>query len=441
VEREEHQATKSGPQNVTKNLLEAKQFSRAYWRPPNLVAAHDSLRPLVATALPTPTVSQIFLAALRLGCTSFGGPVAHLAFFRRDYVERRGWISERDYADIVALCQFLPGPASSQTGFGLGYQWRGWAGGLAAWAGFTLPSAALMTALALNTDRLTAWLGSGWLHGLKLAAVAIVAHAVIAMWRAHAPDAPRSALVVLAAAALGFAPFAWLPPLVIALGAGITWRWLPGAQNTAATGERSVGAAAWRRAGGLLALVVALLVVLPAIHRATGHPGLELADRCYRAGALVFGGGHVVLPLLEREFVGPGAVSADQFLAGYGAAQAMPGPLFTFAAFLGGSTHGIAGAAWATAWIFLPGLLLVAAALPVWQAGRSSPSAQAALRGANAAVVGLLLAALIGPVAGAALHGGPDVAVAAGAWAVVQFTRCQAWIVVLACAVLGGLLG
>ncbi len=387
-----------------------------------------------------PTVSQIFLAALRLGCTAFGGPVAHLAFFRRDYVERRGWVSERDYADLVALCQFLPGPASSQTGFGLGYLWRGWAGGLAAWAGFTLPSAVLMTALALSTDRLTAWLGSGWLHGLKLAAVAIVAHAVIAMWRALAPDVARSALVLLAAAALWFAPFAWLQPLVIALGAGVAWRWWPVAPSVEARRADATPAVRWRQSLGLLALVVALLVALPTVARVTSSAGIELADRCYRAGALVFGGGHVVLPLLEREFVGPGAVSAEQFLAGYGAAQALPGPLFTFAAFLGGTTHGVAGAAWATGWVFLPGLLLVAAALPWWRTLRFDPRAQAALRGANAAVVGLLLAALIGPVAGAALRGGPDVAVAVGAWVVVQFTRCPAWVVVLACAALGGVL-
>lgn len=386
-----------------------------------------------------PTVPQIFRAALRLGCTSFGGPVAHLAHFRRDYVERRGWIDERHYADLVALCQFLPGPASSQTGFGLGYLWRGWAGGLAAWLGFTLPSAALMLAFALGAGKLGALLGPGWLHGLKLAAVAVVAQAVLAMWRSLAPDAPRSALAAGAAAALLMWPATWLQVAVISAGAllGLTL-FRQGSTVGLHPGIIGVPPPALRVSAVLLLIFTGLLLVLPPFR---SSPFLALADKCYHAGALVFGGGHVVLPLLERGFLGPGALSADQFLAGYGAAQALPGPLFAFAAFLGASTHGVAGGVWATLWIFLPGLLLVAAALPLWQTLRAEPRAEAAMRGANATVVGLLLAALVHPIGTAALAGWRDVALAGGAFAVLQFTRCPAWTVVLACSGAAALLG
>lgn len=389
---------------------------------------------------PPPTVPQIFLAALRLGCTSFGGPAAHVAYFRRDYVERRRWIDEPHYADLVALCQFLPGPASSQTGFGLGYLWRGWAGGLAAWLGFTLPSAALMTAFALGAGPLTARLGTGWLHGLKLAAVAVVAQAVLAMWRTLAPDRSRSALVLAAAAALLLLPLAWMQIAVIGAGAAVGAVLFPrGAPRAPAPPPPA--APPYRAAAVLLALFLGLLVAFPAMRRlAPSSPLLALAAHCYGAGALVFGGGHVVLPLLERAFVAPGGLTAEQFLAGYGAAQAMPGPLFTFAAFLGGTTHGVAGAAWATLWIFLPGLLLVAAVLPFWRTLRTDPRAQAALRGANAAVVGLLLAALIRPIGAAALTDARSAALAAGAFAALLVPRVPVWAVVAACAAAGFLM-
>jgi len=392
---------------------------------------------------PAPTVPQIFLAALRLGCTSFGGPVAHLAYFRRDYVERRRWIDEAHYADLVALCQFLPGPASSQTGFGLGYLWRGWAGGLAAWIGFTLPSAVLMTVFALGAGKLSALLGTGWLHGLKLAAVAVVAQAVLAMWRHLAADGPRSALVVASAAALLALPLAWMQFAVLAVGAAIGVSLFP--RRSAEERTRHGAPATFpplRTAAVLLAAFLALLVALPAIVRlAPDSAALALADKCYRAGALVFGGGHVVLPLLQREFVAPGGVTAEQFLAGYGVAQAVPGPLFSFAAFLGASTHGVAGAAWATLWIFLPGLLLVAAALPFWQKLRADPRAQAALRGAKAAVVGLLLAALIHPVSAAALVDARSAALALAAFGALHVPRVPAWAAVLACAIAAQLIG
>ncbi len=392
---------------------------------------------------PAPTVPQIFLAALRLGCTSFGGPIAHLAYFRRDYVERRGWISETDYAELIALCQFLPGPASSQTGFGLGYQLRGWAGGVAAWAGFTLPSAGLMIGFALGLERLGPG-STGWLHGLKLAAAAVVAQAVFAMWRALAGDALRSLLVLSSAAALLLLPMAGTQIAVIAAGAlaGLAL-FRPASHAAPAAGaacpaapSRSVPSSAWLAFGAF----AVLLVALPATLRITQGWPVAAADVFYRAGALVFGGGHVVLPLLERELVAPGGLTADQFLAGYGAAQAVPGPLFTFAGYLGAARHGVAGGVWAIIWMFLPGLLLVAAALPLWQRLRHDARALAAMRGANAVVVGVLLAALITPVGRAALVDWPSGAVAVGAFAALQFARVPSWAVVLACAALGAVL-
>ncbi len=396
----------------------------------------------VATPPTTPTVPQIFLAALRLGCTSFGGPIAHLAYFRRDYVERRRWIDEQHYADLVALCQFLPGPASSQTGFGLGYLWRGWPGGLAAWLGFTLPSAALMIAFALGAGKLSALLGIGWLHGLKLAAVAVVAQAVLAMWRSLAARWDSSLIVGLTAGTLVAAPLAGVQVAMIGFGAIFGFRYFRGLPRpTVRHGPEVATPRPLARSFVLLALFCTLLVALPALLRNTQNsPLLALADQCYRAGSLVFGGGHVVLPLLEREFVAPGGLTPEQFLAGYGAAQALPGPLFAFATFLGASTHGVAGGMWATLWIFLPGLLLVAAVLPFWQTLRTDPRAQAALRGANAAVVGLLLAALIHPIGTAALGDWRDVALAAAAFAALLVPRVPAWAVVAACATAGFLM-
>jgi len=379
-----------------------------------------------------PTLAQLFFAALRLGCTSFGGPIAHLAYFRREYVEQRRWITAEDYAELVALCQFLPGPASSQTGFGVGYRLRGWAGGIAAWLGFTLPSAVLMIAVALGLARLGDLSGTAWLHGLKLAAVAVVAHAVLALWRAHAADVPRTLLALAVAAALVVLPGPWLQVALLTLGALVGSRWLRPTTYTAPPLPSSRTSLA--RPIALLVVVLALLALLPAWSHATGNPWAELAHACYQAGALVFGGGHVVLPLLERALVAPGELSSDQFLAGYGAVQAMPGPLFTFAGYLGALQLGVAGGVWALAWIFLPGLLLVPAALPVWQRLRPHAGAQGALRGATAAVVGLLLAALIDPVAAPAWRDFGSGAIALAAFALLQFSRVPAWAVVLGCA-------
>ncbi|MBX3464139.1 MAG: chromate efflux transporter [Planctomycetes bacterium] len=395
-----------------------------------------------------PSVAEIFLVALRLGCTAFGGPVAHLAYFRAEYVVRRRWLDEAHYADLVALCQFLPGPASSQAGFGIGFTLRGWAGGLAAWLGFTLPAAALMLGFAYGVMSLDDLAGAGWLRGLKVAAVAVVAHAVWTMWRLLCPDPARSVLAGLCAALLLLLPFAWTQLAVIAAGAAFGWLGrkpvLPA--NGANPEERNAVESAPARPPGhvatiCLALFFALLLVLPALARRTNLPALDVLDRFYRAGAMVFGGGHVVLPLLEREVVTPGWVSHDMFLAGYGAAQAVPGPLFTFSAYLGAVTNhgpdGVAGGLWALAAIFLPALLLVAGTLRSWHGLRRRPGAQAALRGANAAVVGLLLAALFHPVGTAGISDGRTALVAAAGLAGLLTGRVPGWALAGACALLG----
>ncbi len=395
---------------------------------------------------PRPTLSALFLAALRLGCTSFGGPIAHLAYFREEYVQRRRWLDDAQYADLVALCQFLPGPASSQVGFGVGYAQRGLTGGLASWLGFTLPSALLMIGFALGVTALGDVSGAGWLKGLKAAAVAVVAQAVWLMARSLCPDWPRRLLALAAAALVLALPAAWSQLAAIAGGALIGWLWLGADRKAAAHPATNDGA----RASGsmpigrvLLGTFGLMLVGLPLLASVTHQPLVEIFDRFYRVGALVFGGGHVVLPLLEREVVAPGWLTHDQFLAGYGAAQALPGPLFTFSAYLGAiMTHGpggIAGGAWALLAVFLPALLLVAGALPFWQTLRHQAVATAALRGANAAVVGVLLAALIKPIGTAGVVNIGTAAIAAAALAAL-LGKIPAWLVVASAAALGSLL-
>ena len=401
----------------------------------------------MAAMLPRPSLLEIFLVALRLGCTSFGGPVAHLAYFRKEYVERRGWLDEEHYADLVALGQFLPGPASSQVGFGVGYLQRGLPGGLAAWLGFTLPSAVLMIAFAYGVGALGDLSAAGWLKGLKAAAVAVVAQAVWQMWRNLCPDLPRSLLAGAAAGVLIVVPQAWSQVAVIAAGAIIGWAWLRvgpplvgGPQAASPTGPAPSAGPTF---GAIcLLLFVVLLLGLPALVRITNNPLLEVADKFYRTGALVFGGGHVVLPLLEREVVAPGLVTPDQFLAGYGAAQAVPGPLFTFAAYLGTvMLGGGAGGLWALGAIFLPALLVMAGAMPFWERLRRRNDAQAALRGANAAVVGVLLAALYHPVGTSGLTDSRSTALAVAAFVLLQVARLPAWAVVLLAAAAGSALG
>ncbi len=388
-----------------------------------------------------PTYAELFLAALRLGCTSFGGPVAHLGYFHREYVEKRRWLDEEQYADLVALCQFLPGPASSQVGFGLGYLKRGLTGGLLAWLGFTGPSAILMIGFAYGVTSLGQLGHVGWLRGLKVAAVAVVAQAVVAMWRSLCPDLRRSLVALVTAALLLLVPAAWSQVAVIVLG-GLVGYFLLRETGPVRRGLDS-GGPALPLSSGLpwLAVFFVLLIALPVLTRFVHFDWLQVADKFYRVGALVFGGGHVVLPLLEREVVAPGWLTHDQFLAGYGAAQAVPGPLFTFAAYLGAVMRvgpgGWLGGSWALLCVFLPALVIVLGALPYWQKLRSVPGARAALSGANAAVVGALLAALIDPVAITGLETGWHAALAGGAFVVLLLTKTPAWLVVAASALLG----
>jgi len=386
-----------------------------------------------------PSLPEIFLAALRLGCTSFGGPVAHLGYFHKEYVERRRWLDDAHYADLVALCQFLPGPASSQVGFGVGWLQRGLTGGLAAWVGFTLPSAVLMTAFALGISRLGTLGTAGWLQGLKTAAVAVVAQAVWSMAVKLCPDRPRATLALGAAVALLLMPTAWSQVAVIALGAGLGWWWFrAGADDAVAPAPAPMS----RRTGALwLAAFFILLAGLPVLAGVSGNSWLVIFDRFYRVGSLVFGGGHVILPLLEREVVAPGWLTHDQFLAGYGAAQALPGPLFTLCAYLGALLRvgpgGWLGAMWAVVAIFVPSILLVAGTLPFWQTLRSRPGAQAALRGANATVVGVLLAALYNPVWSAGITGVRSLSLALAVFAALQVWKLPPWVVIIAAAGLG----
>jgi chromate transporter len=370
--------------------------------------------------------------ATRLGLTSFGGPVAHLGYFRDEYVVRRRWVDEAQYADLVALCQFLPGPASSQVGMALGITRAGLLGGLAAWIGFTLPSALALVAFAYGVQ--TVGVGdAGWLHGLKVVAVAVVAQAVWGMARTLAADRARASLAIVAAGVVLAAPTAAAQVLVIVLAGLAGWWLLPAAGITPATTMR-VPVSRGLAVTSLGAFAV-LLIGLPLLARAVPVQAVQVADSFYRAGSLVFGGGHVVLPLLQAEVVPPGWVTSEEFVAGYGAAQAVPGPLFTFAAYLGavmpGTPTGWAGAGLALVAVFLPSFLLVVGALPFWDLLRYRPSFQSALRGINAAVVGLLLAALYDPVWNSAIHGRADLVLALAAFGLLMFWRLPPWLVVV----------
>jgi chromate transporter len=337
---------------------------------------------------------EVFATFLKLGLTSFGGPVAHIGYFREEIVVRRGWLDDAAFTDLVALCQFLPGPASSQVAFSLGLIRARYWGALAAWAGFMLPSAVLMTAFAYGVAEFAGPIGSGVVRGLKLVAVAIVAQAVWGMAATLCSDRPRASIACVAAVILLFSNTSIAQIGVILLG-GVAGFWL--CRTSAPMAERPLAIPVSRRAGILiLAVFFGLLALLPAL--GTRFQTIELFDAFYRSGALVFGGGHVVLPLLSKAFVTPGWVSQDSFLAGYGAAQAVPGPLFTFAAYLGAvgkpSPHGIAGAVLGIVGIFLPGILILLGTLPFWDTVRQRVGSQAVMRGVNAAVVGLLGAAL-----------------------------------------------
>lgn len=384
---------------------------------------------------------EVFLAFLKLGLTSFGGPIAHLGYFHDEFVTRRRWISAAGYAELVALCQFLPGPASSQVGFALGLMRAGPLGALAAWTAFTLPSAILLVLFAFAAAALDGPLALGVLHGLKLVAVAIVAQAVFGMSRSLTPDRERAAIAVVSlfVAVLAGGALGQLGAIIFGALAGL---WLCRKTAPAATGELNPGLS--RRAGlAALALFAILLLGLPLLS-GLGQ-GFALFDGFYRAGALVFGGGHVVLPLLEAETIARGIVTPDAFLAGYGAAQAVPGPLFTFAAYLGAVSsvppNSIAGAALALVAIFIPGLLLLIGVLPFWSRLRQWPQAQWAISGANAAVVGLLAAALYDPVFISAVLTPLDFAMAAAGFVALMAWKAPSWVVVLALALAGGAVG
>lgn len=393
------------------------------------------------------------MAFLKLGLTSFGGPVAHLGYFRDEFVSRRGWFDDKAYGDLVALCQFLPGPASSQVGFAIGLLRAGPLGAAAAWAGFTLPSAIFMLAIALGAAALDSPLAVGVLHGLKLVAVAVVAQAVLGMAKSLTPDRERAGIAVLAVAAMVLfgGVFGQVGGILVGGALGL-WLCRDDRRVDVSDAEMPVS-----RTVGLVALAVFVgLLVLTPLLAGLGQ-GFALFEAFYRAGALVFGGGHVVLPLLEAGTVGQGWLTQDSFLAGYGAAQAMPGPLFTFAAYLGAAgapaPNGALGAAIALIAVFLPGLLIVLAALPFWHGLRArtavpfwhglraNPAAQAAMRGANAAVVGILALALYDPVFKSAVLSPLDFALAlAGFVALVSWKVSPIWVVV-ALAAAGGVIG
>ena len=379
---------------------------------------------------------DILKAATKLGLTSFGGPVAHLGYFRQEYVQKRGWLDERSYADLVALCQFLPGPASSQVGIGIGLLRGGLPGALLAWLGFTLPSAAALTVFAYL---LQSWsLQGAWLHGLKLAAVAIVAQAVLGMGRSLAPDRTRASIALMTATLMLLWSSAWAQLLLIAAAGAAGLILYRRTEAPELKMEESQPPLSRKLGAVFLAVFFTLLLLLPLLRsQFPASWSLALFDGFYRSGALVFGGGHVVLPLLQQEVVPSGAVSPDQFLAGYGAAQAVPGPLFTFAAYLGAVIHGWAGAAVATAAIFAPAFLLTLGALPFWHTLRHQPKVQRALRGINAAVVGILLAALYDPVWTSAVRTPADFGLALLLFGALVFWKLPPWLVVIAAALCG----
>jgi chromate transporter len=382
---------------------------------------------------------EVFRVFLKLGLSSFGGPIAHLGYFRDEFVVSRRWLSEPTFVDLVALCQFLPGPASSQTGFAIGLVRAGYGGALAAWAGFTLPSAILMVLFAFGAGALSGPVGAGLLHGLKLVAVAIVAQAVWGMARSLCPDRERASIATVSALIILWSTFSLAQIGAIVLG-GLLGLWL--CRQAPPPTEGHIAIPVSRRTGfAALTAHAVLLVGLPLAQRLSGSPALALFDAFYRSGALVFGGGHVVLPLLREAFVTPGWIGDDAFLAGYGAAQAVPGPLFTFAAYLGAlvgpAPHGVAGAALGLVAIFLPGILILLGALPFWDGLRRRVAAQAAMRGVNAAVVGILGAALYSPLWTSAVKGPADFALA-----LVGFILLTVWrLPPLAVVILGALGG
>lgn len=382
---------------------------------------------------------EVLWVSTRLGLTSFGGPIAHLGYFHEEYVKRRKWIDEQSYADLVALCQFLPGPASSQVSIAIGIVRARLLGGLAAWIGFTLPSALALIAFAFGVGAFAPAADSGWLHGLKVVAVAVVAQAVWGMARALCPDRERATIAILASIVTMAWPTALGQLSSIAIAGIVGLIIFPGTASSSLTHMRfpigkKTGIAAW-------GFFFALLIGLPILRQIQPNHALEVFDSFFRVGSLVFGGGHVVLPLLQTEVVGSGWITNEQFVAGYGATQAVPGPLFTFSAYLGAvmgsEPNGWTGAMLALVAIFLPSFLLIIGALPFWDLLRSVPVFQSALKGINAAVVGLLLTALYNPVWTSAIYSPADFGLGLVAFGLLMFWKCPPWLVVVLTA-LGG---
>ncbi|SIS85628.1 chromate efflux transporter [Salimicrobium salexigens] len=367
---------------------------------------------------------EIMKSSIRLGLTSFGGPVAHLAYFKEEYIDRRKWLDDKMYADIIALCQFLPGPASSQVGISIGMLRGGLAGGIISWLGFTLPSVIILVLFALLYQNFQL-ADAPFIHSLKVVAVAVVLHALIGLGKKLTPDSKRQTIAIIAACFMLLFPFAWMQLGIIGV-AGIAGRFL--FKKIADTNAAPFPVTFSKKAGaGALALLVSLLLVLPVLARQTEHILIQLFDTFFRVGSLVFGGGHVVLPMLEREIVPSGLLNVDQFLAGYGAAQAVPGPLFTFSSYIGTMIEGVSGAAVATIAMFLPSFLFLIAALPFLSELRSRPGFQGVLMGVNASVVGILLAAFYDPVVTSAIHSNTSFALALALFSLLHFFKVPAW--------------
>ncbi|WP_162084917.1 chromate efflux transporter [Sulfuriferula nivalis] len=382
---------------------------------------------------------EIFLIFLRLGLTSFGGPIAHLGYFRQEFVERYKWLDEHAYADLVSLCQFLPGPASSQVGIAIGLSRGGVSGAIASWLGFTLPSAILLVIFGLSS--VENHLGSDWLHGLKIAAVAVVAQALWVMGKSLSPDKIRATIAICAAAMATLIPSSLGQLAAIAAGGFFGWAFL---NVSTVLPHNSIQTKTGRNTGmALLMMFFILLVLLPVAASSTNSHIIKLFDSFYRVGSLVFGGGHVVLPLLQSQVVPSGWISNDAFLAGYGAAQAIPGPLFTFAAYLGAvstqTPSSWAGAGIALTAIFLPSFLLIIGILPFWEQLRRYKTMQRAMLGINAAVVGILLAAFYNPVWISSIRSPVDFCLASTAFLLLVFWKSPPWLVVLLAALVTGL--
>jgi chromate transporter len=387
----------------------------------------------IETATERGSPFEVFRVTLKLGLTSFGGPIAHLGYFHNEYVVRRHWVTEETYSEVVAIAQALPGPASSQTGIAIGLLRAGYLGAVMAWVGFTMPSALAMIAFGYGVSEIGDVSTADWLHGLKIAAVAIVALAVWSMARALAPDRERATIAIIAAIAVLSWQSAFAQVAVIFIAGIIGWRLFHTDNRLAEVPP--VPAVGRTAALTFIAVFFVLLAGLPLLVSVADSQALRIVDSFYRSGSLVFGGGHVVLPLLQREVVDTGWVSQDDFLAGYGAAQAVPGPLFTFSAYLGTvmqpEPNGVEGGLLALGAIFLPSFLLIIGGMPLWGLVRSKPGFQASLRGVNAAVVGLLLAALYDPVWTSAILRPADFAIAIAAFGLLAFWRLPPWTVVV----------